>query len=165
MWPRPWTVGVCALPLFLSSLTLAEPKSDQQEIGPAGKWIGYAISKKGLHSAVMIAKGSRYCVVVDGAEGPRVDGLLDLGGAQSIQGSPVAGNSSPQALPVIFSDDGAHSAYLGRVSDEYLIIEDGKEIYRGKKSGMLTMPLTFTANGKHLYLVESDTSIGYRFIM
>ena len=58
----------------------AEVKVEAQELGPAGQWTGIAISPRGVYVAVLAMKGSRYVVLIDGVEGPKIDQLLMLEG-------------------------------------------------------------------------------------
>src|SRR6266851_5616569 len=66
---------------------------------------------------------------------------------------------SPAPIPVIFSKDGAHWAYIAKQSDQYVVMLDGKELARGPiNTGNLVnnLNLTFSANGQHLFWSEAD---------
>jgi hypothetical protein len=114
-------------------------------------FIGCAVSPHGGHVAVLAAKGSRFVVLLDGVEGPRIEGLLT-----GVYGSPTQGGTFPFGqIPVLFSDDGSHSAYIGKIGDEFIVMEDGKELFRGpyETNGMANMavPFEFSPGGKHLF--------------
>ena len=67
---------VFGLLYFAGSPTCAAPKITQDTLGPDGQLFGGSISPKGGHIAVFAAKGSHYQIIVDGAEGPRIDNLV-----------------------------------------------------------------------------------------
>src|SRR4051812_15657811 len=71
------TVGVAALVLSLLSATAeADPKVEEQVVGPANNEATYFVSQHGQHLATVTRKGSRCIVVVDGVEGPPFDDIL-----------------------------------------------------------------------------------------
>lgn len=157
--------ALCGLLVSLCVITAANaaPKVESLDLGPEGGCLGCAISPKGGHAAVLAMKGSRYVVLVDGVEGPRIEQLI------GIDGNPyLAGDADPmRPIPVVFSDDGAHHAYFAKIGDEYVLYQDGKELTRGKyEPGKLSYgPLTFTAGGKHLYFGELAPDGGYRIVV
>lgn len=169
LWKRLSTMLVIVMGILLTSgVTFADVKIEEQELAPAGQWLGFALSPRGAHVAVLAMKGSRYVVLIDGVEGgPKIDQMLTLDGQPFFVGD--SGNASNQMvfIPVVFSDDGAHSAYYGKVGDEYIVVRDGKELTRGKlnPSGLSYGQLSFTSGGKHLYYIEADSSVGYRVVM
>ena len=127
----------------------ADTKIEQEPLGPDGESLGCSVSPKGNHVAVLAAKGSRFAVLLDGVEGPRIEGLLN-----NVMGSAVQpGTYWMGQVPVLFSDDGAHSAYIGKVGDDFIVVEDGKELVRSpiRTIGQSTVPLCFSAGGKHLF--------------
>ncbi len=155
--------GILAL---TTASAFADPKIETPVIGPAGHWEACALSPRGGHVAMLFAKGSRFIVSVDGVESPRMDQLL------APDGNPFGGGASfnnPNAgllqMPFLFSDDGAHNAYFAKVGDEYILIEDNKELVRGKFQGGTLGVLTFSAGGKHLFYTEPDPGGGYHVMM
>lgn len=145
-----------SLPLSVSA---ADAKVEEQVLAPEGKWIGCAISPKGVHTAVLLAKGSRFAVALDGVEGPRVDQLFTPDGQAAV----ISASVPTQDIPVLFSDDGAHSAYFAKLGSEYLVVLDGKELVRGPitPTGRF-INLRFSAGGKHVFHVETEASKGQR---
>ncbi len=141
----------------------ADTKVEQAALGPDGESLGCMISPKGNHVAVLAAKGSRFAVLLDGVEGPRIEGLLNNISGSVLQ---VAGSWMGQ-LPVLFSEDGAHSAYIGKVGDEFVVVLDGKELSRGpiRQIGQSTVPLCFSAGGKHLFYMDSDAAGKTRIVV
>ncbi len=143
----------------LSTAVRAEPKIEEQILAPEGKWVGCAISPKGVHAAVLLAKGSRFVVAVDGVEGPKVDQLYTPDGQNAV----ISASVPTQDIPVLFSDDGAHSAYFAKVGSECVVVLDNKELVRvaivptGRFIG-----LRFSAGGKHVFHVETEASKGQR---
>ena len=53
-----------------------------------------------------------------------------------------------------------HISYIGKVGDEFVVFEDGKELCRGPfvPNGMsnMTLPLEFSPGGKHLFFMNWD---------
>lgn len=146
----------------------ADPKIEEQVIGPAGHWAGFALSPKGMHVAMLNAKGSRFIVSVDGVDGPRIDQLITPDGNPFMTGvSYNAPGAGVAQVPILFSDDGAHCAYYAKSGDDYILVLDNKELVRAKfQSNALSYgPLTFTTGGKHLYYGELDPAGGYHITM
>ncbi len=143
----------------LSTAALAEPKIEEQIIGPEGKWLGCALSPKGVHTAVLLAKGSRFAVALDGVEGPKVDQLFTPEGQTAV----ISASVPTQDISVLFSDDGAHSAYFAKVGGEYVVVLDNKELARGAivPTGRF-IGLRFSAGGKHVFHVETEAAKGQR---
>lgn len=164
----PRLVAFGATMFFAIAAASAEPKIDQEAIGPSGQWAGYALSPQGVHAAVMQSKGSRFIVSVDGVDGPRIDQMLGFDGSLFMTGnstSNISGGTLP--IPVLFSSDGAHYAYFAKVGDEYILVLDGKELVRGKfqASSFRDGPLAFSAGGKHLYFGEPAPTGGYHIVV
>ena len=64
-------------------------------------------------------------------------------------------------MPVLFSNDGSHSVYIGQQGDEHLVVEDGKEVGPMVPSGManMTVQMSFSPGGEHLiYMMETSGS-------
>src|ERR1700719_3769320 len=111
-----------------SGIVLADATVDQQPLGPDGQLFGGSISPKGEHIAVFAGKGSHYEIIMDGVEGPKIDNLIF-----NISGALYRAESMwiNMPIPVIFSKDGAHWAYMAKQGDEYVVMLDGKEFARG----------------------------------
>ena len=61
-------------------------------------------------------------------------------------------------VPILWSNDGSHCAYIGKQGDEFIIYQDGKEFARGPitPAGQIVLPLTFGPGGKHLFYMDMD---------
>jgi hypothetical protein len=131
-------------------------------MGPDGDSIGGSVSPHGSHVAVLVSKGSRFYVSLDGVAGPKIETLFS-----SLQGGTSLSNYWMGKIPVLFTDDGAHSIYVGKQGDEYVIFYDGKEYARGpiKATAQITVPPEFTAGGKHFIFMDTDTDGKYRIVV
>lgn len=161
---------------FAGSAFCAAVKVDETVVGPINAGGLYFISQNDARVAYLGAKGTRTVVSVDGVEGPVLDELL---GANPIALPPgqvlvhiANGGGKSSGLPsaVLFSDAGAHFAYIGRQGNEYVVIHNGKEVGRGARSALALqhMPLTLSPGGKHVFWGEMKTEAGrgvYRLIM
>ena len=148
--------GILTVITLTASLAHADAKVDEQPLGPDGDSIGCSISPHGNHAAVLAAKGSRFMVVIDGVEGPKIEGLMP-----NIYGNLMQTGTTWQGqVPVLYSNDGSHSAYIAKVGDDFVVFEDGKELYRGPESASngsnVNIPLEFTNGGKHLIFEMVD---------
>ena len=142
--------------LGVAGVVLADATVDQQPLGPDGQLFGGSISPKGEHIAVFAGKGSHYVIIMDGVEGPKIDNLIfNIAGAQYRAESQWVN----MPIPVIFSKDGAHWAYMAKQGDEYVVMLDGKEFARGPinpRNQANCLNLTFSANGQHIFWSDSD---------
>jgi hypothetical protein len=149
--------------LAVAGIALADVKIEKLSLGPDGDSTGCSISPHGEHVAVLAAKGSRFVVLLDGVEGPKIEALLN-----NVMGSPVQVSSYwTWKVPVLFSDDGAHSVYSAKVGNEYIVVLDGKELTRGPitPNTQANLPLTFSAGGKHLFYMDVDAAGKYRIVV
>lgn len=165
-----------ALVFTLVSTSSGQPKVAETIVGPAGAGGLYVVSQRDGHIAYVGAKGTRTVVSVDGVEGPVLDELFG-GSAAVISGSgPVlvhsanAGGKLTTPSAVIFSENGAHHAYIGRQGNEYVVVRDGKEIGRGPRNQLGTqhLPLSFSPEGNFVYWEEMKIEGGrgvYRLIV
>lgn len=151
--------GLLAAPAFSAPI-----KIEEQVVGPApGNLPSYQLSRTGASVASLAMKGSRSVVVINGVEGPLVDELLTSLGDPSF----TCVNA------VLFSMDGSRHAYAARIGDNYVVIRDGKEIYRGPFANRLFAgfpgQLTLSSRGQHLTFLEkvhvSPSQVGYRLVM
>ncbi len=143
--------------LATAGLALANATVENQPLGPDGELFGGSISPVGGHIAVFAAKGSHYQIIMDGVEGPRIDNLIF-----NISGALYRAESSwvNMPIPVIFSKDGAHWAYMAKQGDEFVVMLDGKEFARGPintRNLANSLNLTFSANGQHIFWSDDDT--------
>jgi hypothetical protein len=89
-------------------------------------------------------------MVYDGVVGPPFDEIPGIG-----QGN-FAG---------AFSDDGTHYAYVGRQGQQWVVMDDGKEVARGGPFAQKNFDapidlIGFTPGGKHFYFSTSDIAHG-----
>jgi hypothetical protein len=159
------------------SSLLGQAKIEQVVAGPANAGGLYIVSQNEARVAYIGAKGTRTVVLVDGVEGPLLDELITNGSAGHFSPSQImvhaanAGgkfNGNPTA--VIFSENGAHFAYIGRQGNDYIVIHDGKEAGRGPRSSLALdhNPLGLSPSGKNVFWGEMkmEGSRGiYRLIM
>ncbi len=140
-------LGVLGVLFLTANFALADPQVKSEDVGQQGNAVGCSIAPHLKHLAVLVAKGSRYMVYIDGVAGPRIDLLLYTGGTQFNANS---GANWVGQVPVLFSDDGNHWTYCYRVGGDTVIMWDGKEVTRGSMQPNLQMPLTFSKGGQHL---------------
>lgn len=154
--PRALCTFVLGILCFAGTVAHSAPRITQDPLGPDGQVFGGSISPKGRHIAVFAAKGSHYQIIMDGVEGPRIDNLIfNVNGA--LYRAEASWGNMP--IPVIFSKDGAHWAYMAKQGDEYVVMLDGKEFARGPINGRYlgsNLNLTFSANGQHLFWGDAD---------
>ena len=167
-------------PIFLASMVLAlvgtsnlyaTPKIDEQIVGPSVADAKFVTSAQGGHLAVVARKGSRMMVTLDGVAGEKVDEVItsvywvDPRPAAALT---AAGKNGPMPQPVTFSKDGSHYAYIARISQEWVVYGDGKEVLRmpaaglvggtggvGGMAGNTDLRLQFGDDGKHLFFAKS----------
>lgn len=161
--PRSLAVLVCTL-FVLSTSASAAPKVEEQIVGPApGNLPSYYVNPSALSIASLTMKGSRSAVVVNGVEGPLIDELL------SRLGDPSLGCVNA----VLFSPDGKSHVYAARVGGDYIVVRDGREIYRAPFASRTmaggTGQLTLSPRGKHVSWMEradpSASQNGWRLVV
>lgn len=160
------TVAVGAA-LWWTSSAGAEPKVEEQVVGPAGRGdFKYTISPRGLHLASVIMKGSRFAVVIDGVEGPQVDEVYAT--APRFQNLPdLFGELTQHAVAgvnvVAFGPDGTRHAYAARSGKDVVVFVDGKETFRApySPSRPTVDALMFSPDGKHVYFQTPTTDTMY----
>ena len=130
-------------------------------VGPFYQGSQYVISPQGVHLATLTNSGSRWVIILDGVEGPKFDQVFG-------QSSGMSG--------VKFSPDGNHYVYCALSGNEFVLMADGKEIFRDSKTNMQgaindasCAGLTFSANSKHFYFtsqgrVSNSSSDAFRFV-
>src|SRR5579863_6461062 len=154
-WSR-MILGFLGIAAATATPAFADIKVEQVPLGPDGDSIGCSVSPKGGHTAVLAASGSRFVVLLDGVAGPKIEALLN-----GVYSGPSSVGTYPNGqIAVLYSNDGAHNAYIGKIGDEYVVFEDGKELCRGPfvPNGManMTVPLEFSPGGKHLFYMNLD---------
>ena len=110
-----------------------------------------SMSEDGSHLAMVVPKGSRQVVLLDGVEGPVFDEIpMQFIGANS---------------PVVWSPTGGHSAYVGRRGGDYIAVLDGKEsgtiatseaMKNGSYGFTPEWKFLFSQDGSHLAYSISD---------
>ena len=147
-----------------AGVLFADDRVAQDILGPDGDSVGCSISLHGQHVAVLAVAGSHFQIHLDGTPGPKIDGLLTTPSASSLFRAPDYWGGQ---VPVIFSDDGAHCAYMAKVSEEYVVMLDGKELVRAplKQNMTYSLPLTFSSGGKHLFYGDQDEKGQYVVIV
>ena len=146
-----------------SSAFAANPsfKVESFDLAPAGQWLACSVSPRGVHTAVLMPKAGQQTVWLDGVEGPAFDELLPFDGRPYNVSRPL---STQTRLPVAFSEDGQHHAYLAKSGSDYILYRNGREVARGKHGAKLS-GLTFSAGAHHVYFIESDPASGTRVVM
>ena len=154
--------------LGLFGALAARAAVEEQIVGPATPDVQYVVSDRGGHVAAVTRKGSRFAVVVDGVAGPKVDavvmpsspwidprpygaGLLGTGGGRH------ATDQRSTSHYVVFSHDGQHFAYLARQSQEWVLMEDTKEVLRmpaGEQNADVRLQFSGD-NGRHLLFARA----------
>jgi len=137
----------------------------QQPLGPDGQLFGGARSPQGNHLAIFAGKGSHYQIIMDGVEGPKIDNLIF-----NITGALYRAESAwvNMPIPVIFSKDGKHWAYMAKQGDEFVVVRDGKEFARGAintRNLASSLNLTFSANGQHLFWSDDDAQGNFLIVV
>ncbi len=114
----------------------------------------YTVSLHGSHLAEAHMQGSRYVVTVDGVTGPRVDAVLSTYTQFATSGQAY------QA--VAMSDDGRHYAYEARVRGKIEVIEDGRQILKFPRHGVIQSNncyLFFSPHGgAHLFFAATQAN-------
>jgi hypothetical protein len=127
---------------------LAQSKVEETIVGAsAPRTPAYGISRNGVRYAILTPKGTKSVIMIDGVEGPQFDELVGL-----------RGGIGTVINDVLFTDDGSRHAYLARIGSEYVLIVDGKEMYRSEllptRTNLSHRPLMFSPGGKHIYFMD-----------
>ncbi len=115
----------------------AGTKIEQQVLAPLQSGARFYVSPHGVHVATVTTSGSRAVMIYDNVEGPKFDEIFG----------------------VAFSPDGSRYAYCGRSGNQFVVMADGKELFRssdsleGRSGG--SCQLGFTSNSKHVYNVSN----------
>lgn len=123
------------------SLPASSAKVETLTLAPSEAGLDFYVSPHGGHVAAITQRGSRFVVVHDGVTSPPFDEIV---------------GANPK-LRIIFSDDGARYAYVGRQGQEFVVMVDDKETNR---LPVATTRWDFSARfpefgpkGKHVYFV------------
>ena len=136
--------------LLIAAALIQQPKVDVQTVAPNEQGLAYTISPKGAHVVAITQKGTRWVVLHDGVPGPLFDQIISGGGGGRIS----------------FSPDGTRFGYVGRQSQEWVAMVDGKEVLRrpiGTNQTVLRgagLAIQFTPNGKHWFLHYNNGNEG-----
>ena len=158
-------VSILTLVGALGAPSAGRAAVEEKVVAPADQAIPYAVSERGAHLGAVVRKGSKWTVTVDGAAGPRVDEVfrassawIDSRGLTNGAIGISAGRHSTDQFgapgSVLFCRDGSHYAYVARLSQEWVLMEDTKELLRLPTSAenfTNDFRLQFTSDdGKHL---------------
>jgi hypothetical protein len=155
-------IAACVFGASSTPILAAEPRVDETTIGPANAGGVYVVSANKAHVAFAGSKGTRIVVNVDGKEGPVFDELFNVMGGSyfnppQVSIVPMPRKEQPSTvIPVVFSENGEHYAYIGRQGNEYVVIHDGKEIYRAPRPQLSLNYGNFTLSpgGTHVHWGE-----------
>lgn len=150
----------------LGTTALAAAKVEETVVGPVRPDATYVVSPAGARLATVTMKGPSHLVIVDGAEGPLFDQMLQING-QPFYRSGSGISTVGHLPPVVFSADGKRHAYSARRGEEIVVMVDGKEFARLPNTAIVLRngPLAFSPGGKHFFYVTTDTNAGYRLVM
>src|SRR5262249_47594095 len=115
-------------------------------------------SPHGAHMAYAAERGSRWVVSYDGVDGARFDEILNIG--VNVYGAPGTGVSSGEADKVGFSPDGTRYFYIGRQGQEFVLMVDGKEMFRTPVATTSIRPVPLAPNGFDPSTVGVQRSVG-----
>ncbi|HET7535487.1 MAG TPA: hypothetical protein VFJ90_03480, partial [Candidatus Didemnitutus sp.] len=139
---------------------------EEQVVGTLSTATQTVVSDHGGHIALVARKGSRMVVAVDGVAGPKFDAIvtpsvnwIDPRPRQAaVATGPLDrhGHNQPAVMPVIFNADGSHFAYVGKVGQEWVVMQDQAEVARMPEAAGREVRLQFTESGKHLLFAVSS---------
>jgi hypothetical protein len=144
---------------------------EQRVAGPFGEKDKYVVSPQGGRLGTISPKGSRVVVIVDNVVGPPFDEIVQTSHGV-IDPRPYWSafrSTAPEAAQITFSRDGSRYAYIARLSQEWVVMVDNKELLRlpvagavGATAGIAGMAgntelrLEFSGvSGKHLLFSRS----------
>ncbi|HUX17526.1 MAG TPA: hypothetical protein VMW52_13705, partial [Phycisphaerae bacterium] len=122
------SVAVCAAeaPPGVGDAAAASYKTEEVSLGPIpANDVRCAFSRDGCHFAFVLAKGDKWCLVLDGQAGSEYDKIGNL----------------------VFSPDGKRLAYVAKRGDKQFVILDGRE---GPEYDGILGNLLFGGDGKRL---------------
>jgi hypothetical protein len=129
-------------------------------LAPTEQGAQFAVSPHGIHMGTVSHSGSRFTVIYDGVPGPKFDQIFP-------QGNSLTG--------IVFSPDGNRYAYCALQGNEFVVMVDGKEMFRDSHTNVQGRfdtnscgQLTFTSNSKHVYFSSMSkyegATAGFRFV-
>jgi hypothetical protein len=152
----------------------AAPQVTETVVAPATAGGMFVLSQNEARVAYVGLKGTRTVVSVDGVEGPVLDEVFNAfmgspGGQLMLHNANAGGKFNGTPTAVIFSESGAHYAYIGRQGNEYVVIHDGKEVGRGARNDLALqhLPLGLSPKGHFVFWGEQKIVEGrgqYRLI-
>ena len=165
------TTRVLTLLGAVGAVAVSKAAVEEEVVAPADPASQYSVSERGAHLAAVVRKGSKWTVTVDGTAGPRVDEVVRVSNAwidpRLLPNGPIgisAGRHSTDQLgaspSVVFCRDGSHYAYVARLSQEWVLMEDTKELLRlpmNVENFSSDFRLQFTSDdGKHLIFTRGS---------
>ena len=119
-------------------------KIEETVLAPVEEGARFEVSPRGVHVATVATDGSRAVVYYDGVGGPKFDQII-----------PQDGNHT-----IVFSPDSSRYAYCARSGNQFVVVVDGKELFRGSEtqSGLLneaSCRIGFSSNNKHIFFFSS----------
>src|ERR1700683_657861 len=147
-------LGICGIVCLSASLALGDPRLDQTDISVNGNAVGFNAGPHVKHYLVLVAKGSKLVLYIDGQPGPNFEKMDWTGGAGFNSNGNWVGT-----IPVLFTPDGEQYTYCYKDGTQMVIDLNGKEFARinSPQAGSLQMPLTFSENGKYLAWAQDNT--------
>jgi len=146
-------LGACGLIGLGTSVVRADPKVDATDISVNGNAVGFNAGPHIKHYLVLVAKGSKLVLYIDGQPGPTFESMNWTGGATFNSNGNWVG-----VIPAVFTPDGEHYTYCYKDGTQTVIDLDGKEFARmPSPQSTLQMPLTFSRNGKYLAWADNNT--------
>jgi hypothetical protein len=133
------------------SLPASSAKVEAQTLVPgiasanSGMSPGVTVSPRGVHVALAIQRGSRSVVNYDGVDGPKFDEILThpfLVWSPDVPGGAIGTGTEA----VAFSPDGKRYLYIAREAQDFVVMVDGKEMFRTPASAAI-VPIASVRNG------------------
>ena len=118
---------------FSASIAVSRAATVETETLAPADAVSIAIGPEGKLVSAVVRQGSRLAVAINGEVGPTFDRLLAATGKPMLGRSqfPEFGSRNDQGdHPTIFDPTGERYAYIGLQGEDYVVIVDGKEIYR-----------------------------------
>ncbi|MFM9994854.1 MAG: hypothetical protein ACKVU4_03530 [Phycisphaerales bacterium] len=157
---------------LVAAAAFAQPKVEEVVLGPLmNHFSGHVLAPRGVRLATIAAKGEGAVIFVDGVEGPALDQVVDssfVGVSLSPEQNEERNlkelndrDNKQTTQIVLFSEDGARYAYVGLIGAEFVVIADGKEVFRVPTEGYAGIcGMRFSPGGKHLVFALNPNTSG-----